>query len=70
MNKKALETLEKCFRTIEGDVDAASMALKLDHFVLKGDVKWQMKVGVSDKCLIPFISSKLSTHTLTRMSAS
>ncbi|CAO3666534.1 unnamed protein product [Umbelopsis ramanniana] len=45
MNKKALQTLEKCFRTIEGGVDAASIALKLDHLVLKGDVKWQMKIG-------------------------
>lgn len=68
MNKKALQTLQKCFQSIESDMDAASLALKLDHLLLEGDVKWQMKLGVSSKGLIIFFSSKLSTHALTRMS--
>jgi hypothetical protein len=51
MNRKALQTLNKGFLAIEHHVDAASMALKLDNLVLKGDVKWQIKVGVSHRFL-------------------
>ncbi|KAI8578401.1 hypothetical protein K450DRAFT_247731 [Umbelopsis ramanniana AG] len=57
MNKKALKNLDKGFLAIEHDVDAASMALKLDNLVLKGDVTWQIKVGDTNALATPYLDA-------------